>query len=154
MKRALTLLSLSLLAACASNDGFIENNKRCGPGDEVGIEAGWGTPGSAMERNSNQLTLLVRVFNNSNGEIRVKRVYADPMTMERDSPYEVERGSLDPNQVIAEGDEATFEVPMIGRRRLDARAGTRANPSVDLSVTVLLEPDQSYRCRFELPVGF
>ena len=154
MKRALTLLSLFLLAACASNDGFVENNKRCAPGDEVGIEAGWDAQGSAMERGSNRLTMLVRVSNNSNGEITVKRVYVDPMTMDRDSPYELERGALDPNQVIAEGDAATFEVPMIGRQRLDGRTVNRANASVDLSVTVLLEPDQSYRCRFQLPMGF
>src|SRR5215203_4563596 len=155
MKRLLMLLSPFLLAACASNDGFVENNQTCGPGSEVGIEAGWDARASAMETGSNRLTMLVRVSNNSDDEITVKRVSVDPMTMNRDSPYELERGAREPNQVIAEGDAATFEIPMIGRRRLDGRMSSRSSTSaVDLSVTVLLEPEQSYRCRFQVPMGF
>lgn len=154
MKRALMLLSLILAAACASNDGFVENPQNCGPGSEIGIDAGWDMQGSAMESSSNRLTMLVRVANNSNREITVKRVYVDPMSMNEDSPYELVRGATDPMKVIAEGEESTFEVQMTVNRRMNVRRSASASSAAEVSVTVLLEPEQSYRCRFRVPMGF
>lgn len=154
MKRALTLLSLILTAACASNDGFVENvNQQCGPGSEIGLEAGWDMQASAMEMGSNRLTMLVRVSNNSHHEITVKRVYVDPMSMDDDSPYQLVRGAAEPNQVIAEGDASTFEIQMIANRRAGV-SRSRASSAAEVSVTVLLEPEQTYRCRFQVPMGF
>lgn len=159
MKRVLALLSLFLMAACASNDGFVENNRTCESGAEVGIEAGLDTStSSVMETGGiNRLNMVVQVSNNSNKEITVKRVNVDPMTMDRDSPYELDRGSREVNKVIAEGDASTIEIPMNVRRRLDggfAGRTMRTNRGVDFSVTVLLEPDQTYRCRFRVPLDF
>jgi hypothetical protein len=154
MKRLLTLLSLFLLAGCASNDGFVEDINTCEPGAEVGIDAGWDMQASAMETGSARMTLLVRVSNNSNDDITVKRIAADPMNIDRDSRFQLERGSREPNQVIAAGGESTFEIPMNSTRQYDSRGGRRANSSVDLSVTVWLDSDQSYRCRFRVPTGF
>lgn len=153
MRLALTL-TLFLSAACASNDGFVNQTRGCGPGEEVGIEAGWDVQGASMERGDDRLTMLVRVSNNSSKEITVKAVRVDPMMMDRDTMYEIERGSRDFNQIIAEGDASTFEIPMMSRRRMqDRTTGVRAS-GVDVAVTVLLEPDVSHRCQFRVPLGF
>ncbi|MFL6245912.1 MAG: hypothetical protein ACJ74H_07810 [Thermoanaerobaculia bacterium] len=155
MKRALTLLSLILIAACASNDGFMQNNvNNCGPGAEVGIEAGWDNSASGMENGPIRRTMLVQVSNNSDHEITVKRIYIDPLTMNADSRWELERGAADPNKVVAEGDASTFEIPMTVKRRLDPTSSMQTTSGVELTVTVLLEPEQTYRCRFGVPMAF
>lgn len=160
MKQALTLLSLIFIAGCASKDGFIENtSQNCGPGSEIGIRAGWDPQGSSTEvRNgTNRMTMVVEVANNSDHEITVKRIYVDPLAMHDDaSPYEIERGAADPMKVIAEGDASTFEIPMFAKRRqIDLRRNVISTTSgAEMAVTVLLEPEQTYRCRFRVPMGF
>lgn len=155
MKRAITLLSLLLSAACASNDGFVKDIDSCGPESLIGIEAGWDTQTSPMERSvDNRMTLLVRVSNSSNEDITVKAIRADPMTAFRDQMYEIERGSQDFNTLIAEGDDSTFEIPMMSRRRMqDRTTGVRAS-GVDVTVTVVLDSEKTVRCPFRLPLGF
>jgi hypothetical protein len=156
MKRAITLLTLLLCVACASNDGFVKNDvNACGPGSPIGVEAGWDAQATPMERaGDNRMTLLVRVSNSSDEDITVKAVRADPMAMDRETMYEIERGSRDFNTLIAEGDDSTFEIPMMSRRRMqDRTTGVRAS-GVDVAVTVLLDSEKSVRCRFRLPLGF
>jgi hypothetical protein len=155
MKRAILLLSLVLSAACASNDGFVQKINDCAPGSPITLEAGWETPASSMERAiDDRLTLLVRVANNSDNDITVKSIHADPMAMDRETMYEIDRGARDFNDVIAEGEEKTFEIPMMSRRRMQTRTtGVRAS-GVDVAVTVSLEPEENVRCRFRLPLGF
>lgn len=155
MKRVIALLSLLLSAACASNDGFVKETDACGPESRIGVEAGWDGQSSTSDRMvDSRLTLLVRVANNSDEEITVKNVRADPMLPERDAMYEIERGARDFSTLIAEGDDSTFEIPMMTRRRMqDRTTGVRAS-GVDVAVTVLLEPEKTLRCRFRLPLGF
>jgi hypothetical protein len=156
MKRAITLLSLLLLsAACASNDGFVKENTSCGPESLIGVEAGWDTQTSPMERSvDNRMTLLVRVSNSSNEDITVKAIRADPMTAFKDTAFEIERGAQDFDTLIAEGDDYTFEIPMMSRRRLqDRTTGVRAS-GVDVTVTVVLDSEKTVRCPFRLPLGF
>ena len=154
MKRAIVLLSL-LLAACASNDGFVDQVDGCDPGSPIGLEAGWDTQTPMMERiGGDRLTLLVRVSNNSDREITVKGIRADPLGVDRDSRFEIERGSRDFDKLIAEGDDATFEIPMMSRRVMqDRTTGVRAS-GVDVAVTAVLDSEKSVRCRFRLPLGF
>lgn len=157
MKRALLLLPmLFLLAACATNDGFEDNSSQgCAPGSPIGIEAGWGDASGSELGNSRTLTMLVRVSNNSNEDITVKNVRADPAMTDRDSAFELERGARDVNEVIAEGEQSTFELPMMmSRRELRERGGGVRASGVDVTVTVLVEPNVSHRCRFRLPLGF
>ena len=155
MKRALTLLSLCLFAACASKDGFIDNPvSNCGPGSEIGIRAGWDSQSTA-ELGRSRLTMLVEIANNSNREITVKRIYVDPPMNQEDSPYEFERGAADPMKVIAEGDASTFDIHMAATRKFrENRNRISTTSGVEMAVTVLLEPEQTYRCRFRVPTGF
>jgi hypothetical protein len=156
MKRAIALLLLFAAACASSNDGFVSDDvKQCGPGSLVTIEAGWDTQaGTPNDRGTDRMTMLVRVSNNSNEDITVKFVRVDPMMFDRDSAYELEGGARDVNQLIAEGDTETFEVPMMSRRKMqDRTTGVRATEA-DVAVTVVLEPKDSYRCRFRVPLGF
>jgi hypothetical protein len=154
MKRAIAPLCLLLLGSCASTDGFeTDEVQKCGPGAPVGVEAGWDAR-STMERGDDRLTLIVQVANNSDEDITVDFVRADPMVMDRDTMYEIEGGALDTATVIKEGDASTFELAMMGRRRMQNRGGGVRASGVDVAVTVVLEPKQSYRCLFRLPLGF
>lgn len=146
---------LLLIAACASNDGFVENsNQGCAAGSPIQIEAGWGDSGTNEMGGARSLTLLVRVSNNSDADITVKNVRADPMMMERDGAYELERGVHEANEVIPEGEDSTFELPMrMTRRNLSERGGGVRASGVDVTVTVLVEPNVSHRCRFRLPLS-
>lgn len=156
MKRVLTLLSLFLFAACASKDGFIDNTSNCGPGSEIGIRAGWDQSETTIDRGRNRLTMLVEIANNTDHEITVKKIYIDPLSMQDNAAYEIERGAADPMKVIAEGDASTFEVPMAATRRDFSQRNTisSSSPGVDLTVTVLLEPEQTFRCGFRVPMAF
>lgn len=152
MKRALTLLSLILFCACASNDGFIQKPaEECGSGAEVGIAAGWSASTSGAERGTNRLLMMVEVANNSDHEITVKRVFIDPGFANDNSPWTLERGAIQPGKVIAEGEASTFEVPMTANYRFDRR-GMGGSTSADVTVTVVVEPEASYRCRFRVPM--
>lgn len=156
MKRAITLLSLFLSAACASsNDGFVKETSACGPESPIGLEVGWDGQASPMDRAvDNRMTLLVRVSNSSNDDITVKTIRADPMTAFKETAFEIDRGSQDFDKVIPEGEEYTFEIPMMSRRRMqDRTTGVRAS-GVDVTVTVVLEPEKVVRCPFRLPLGF
>jgi hypothetical protein len=155
MNRAIALLSLLLGVACASSDGFVQNDvNSCGPGSPIQIDAGWDQQSSPIERGPSRMTLLVQVANSSDKDITVKTVRADPMPMERDSMYEIQGGSQTFDKLIAEGEDFTFEIPMTTMRRLQERTtGVRAS-GVDVAVTVVLDSEESVRCRFRLPLGF
>ena len=155
MKRAIALLSLLLAAACASNDGFVQKEvSSCGPGSSIGIDAGWDQQSSPVQRGQNQMTLLVQVSNNSDADITVKTVRADPMPMERDSMYEIQGGAQKVDKTIAEGEDFTFEIPMTTMRRLQERTTGVRSSGVDVAVTVVLDSEEQVRCRFRLPLGF
>jgi hypothetical protein len=151
MKRALPLLSLLLFAACASNDGFVDQVRGCGPGEEIGVEAGWDAATAGVDvPGRDRRTMLVRVANNSHEDIHVKFVRVDPLNMQRDAEWSIEGGAREVNKDIAEGEDATFEVPMSSIRRY---SGSRIK-ELDVAVTVVLGEEESVRCRFRVPLGF
>jgi hypothetical protein len=159
MRSATALLTLFLLAACASSDGFVDETvKTCGPGDLLQIEAGMDPQSSPIEQLSSRLTMLVEVANNSNEDVTVKFVRVDPISTSRDSLIELDNGSRDFGEVVAQGDAHTFEVPLTARRRggpLQQRAtGNVRAAEFDVAVTVGLSSGDSYRCRFRVPVFF
>lgn len=158
MRRVLPLLLVLLSAACASKDGFVDSTvTECGPGAALGIEAGFDSTSSPSDRIDTQRTMLVQVSNNSHQEVTVKSVRVDPMQLNRDVAYELTGGARDFSQVIPEGGDHTFEIPMSSRRNTqqDPRftGGTRVY-ELDVVVTVALEQADSYRCRFRLPVPY
>jgi hypothetical protein len=156
MKRAIALLTLLSAIGCASsNDGFISDDvKQCGPDSPLMIEAGWDSQGIGNgDRGAESVTMLVRVSNNSNEDVTVKFVRVDPMSLDRDTAYELQGGARDFNKLIAQGGDATFDIPMISRRRMQNPIGGFRVPGTDVAVSVVLESKETYRCQFRVPLG-
>ncbi|MDQ3281261.1 MAG: hypothetical protein M3Q69_07590 [Acidobacteriota bacterium] len=150
-----------LLSACASSDGFQNNQiSTCAPGDPIGIDAGFQDPGSAVT--GGRLTLLVQVANNSDADITVASVRADPQSASQQSRFEFTGGTKQVNRDIAEGEEATFEIPMNVRivdrdmQNQMMRPGQTFTAEIELAVTVKLANGDASRCRFRVaaPVQF
>ena len=159
MKRAIALsfllTVLLLVSACASsNDGFISDDvKQCGPDSPLMIEAGWDSQGiGGGDRGAESVTMLVRVSNNSNEGVTVKFVRVDPMSHD-DGPYELQGGARDFNKAIAQGGDATFEVPMNIRRTMRNPIGGFRVAGTDVAVSVVLDSKETYRCQFRVPLG-
>lgn len=154
MRRALPLLSLLFIAACASNDGFVDQVRGCGSGEPIEVEAGWETASSAMDvPGYDRRNMLVRVSNNSDADVTVKFIRVDPMNLPRDGEWEIEGGARDVDKVVAEAGDATFEIPMMSRRRFQNRGNGVRVTSLDVAVTVILGNEESVRCLFRVPLG-
>ncbi len=146
-------LSLFLLAACASRDGFIDQQVlECGPGQPVTIQAGLDAQGPRMEGVDDQHSLIVLVGNNSHEEITVKfiRVEQHP---DATAVYRFSGGRGNFDRAVAEGAEEEFKIPMTGRPiRPEFEAQVRSGAAVSLDVTVGLSNGDQYRCAFEIPI--
>ena len=147
------MLCLFLFAACASrNDGFVDQVRGCGPSEEIGVEAGWESSSvSSDQLGETRQVMLVRVSNNSDRERTVKFVRVDPLNLQRDGEWLMEGGARDGDKVIPEGEAATFDIDMMSRRRIDQR-GLIAQRELDVAVTVVLDEEESIRCRFRVPL--
>ena len=148
------ILALLLLMSCASNDGFETGELRqCNVGDPLEINAGF------VEQDTipgGRINLTVEVQNNSDSDVTVKSVRVDPQ-VRPEEPLDVQGGARDFGREIAEGESATFEVPMSVSLRggmMNAPGQRGVSYRVDAAVTVRLETGESYRCRFRLPVPF
>ncbi|HEX2059173.1 MAG TPA: hypothetical protein VHK90_00385 [Thermoanaerobaculia bacterium] len=150
------LLFALLFAACASsNDGFIdERASLCQPGQAIEIEAGLDAPGIGMQGTSFNATAHVQLSNNSDDDVVVKTIRITP-TVDRNSPVQLESGYLTVNETLKEGESDQYEVPLTVNtmRGVDPRMRDSSS-SVDLDVTVILGNDDSYRCRFRVPVSW
>jgi hypothetical protein len=147
------LLSLLLFSACASKDGFIDQQTfDCSPGQIVTIQAGLDASSTHMEGMDDQHTLIVLVGNNSHEDIVVKFVRADQPT-DATSTYRFTNAYRTFNQTIAQGDEAELKIPMSGRAiRPEIEQQVRASRDISIDVTVGLTNGDAYRCRFQIPV--
>lgn len=151
MKTALVLLAVLLTAACASKDGFEgESVHACAEGDLIMIEAGVSTGGDEFESSMpHQITLLVRVSNNSHEDIEVQSIRVDPAAHRT---YRIDNAYREFNQVVKEGFDHTFEIPSrgewIGRQERDLILGGSGVPEAVVSVALTNGP--VHRCRFRL----
>jgi hypothetical protein len=153
--KTIAIFALLLLASCATNDGFVDDEVRqCNVGDPIEINAGFL---EAVTPHGGQANLTVEVQNNSDADVTVKNVRIDPQMQAQDSPLEVQGGSRTFGTEVAEGESATFEVPMSIRLRsgmMDGRQRRGFTYRIDAAVVVQLEGGEAYRCRFRFPVPF
>ena len=147
------LLLLLLAADCASKDGFIDERVfDCEAGQLVTVQAGLDVPGARMEGMDDQHTLVVTVGNNGPQEITVKAIRADQMP-DALARYRFNSGYRNFDQVIPEGDDAEFRIPMAGRPvQPEVDSTGRSHQNVQFDVLVLLANGDQYRCRFEIPM--
>lgn len=151
MQKVAALLVFASLA-CASGDGFVsEGVKQCRPGDPIEINAGFEASGSpGQDLLEDRLTLLVEIANNSDEDLTVETVRADPQTSPAGTPrYELVGGSITPRQLIAEADAFLFRVPM-SVRLANEQAPRGASVPAEVAVSVALADGTRYRCRFQV----
>ncbi|HEX9985097.1 MAG TPA: hypothetical protein VGF69_17695 [Thermoanaerobaculia bacterium] len=143
------LLLLPLMAGCASNDGFIEEETidASAGGSDVTIEL------VGLEKplpTASELTFLVEVSNNSDADITVTKVVVRPFG--NDSVFVIDRAQVGPNEVIEEGKAEVFRVRTRGEERRRMRDNER--PTAVVSVSVSLLGGATYESQFavEVPV--
>lgn len=149
---AALLLSLFLLASCASRDGFIDQQTlECGPGQAVTIQAGLDAQSPRMEGMDDQHALIVLVGNNSHEEIVVKYVRVSQRP-DSTATYRFSGGSRTFDEAVAEGAEGEFKILMTGRPIRPEVEAMRSDAAISLDVTVGLSNGDQYRCAFEIPI--
>lgn len=148
-----------LLAGCATNDGFVDDQVHDCESGSIEIRAGIDGQSNVMTGSQQEYTVLVEVANNSDEDVTVDSVRVDPLSSSRDSQYEFTGGAVRPRQVIAEAHDAVFEVPLRVRLRESNSGMSRMNDprvrfsgAVDVSVSVALSDGETYRCRFRVGV--
>lgn len=146
------LPALLLLFACASGDGFIDDQVHDCESGPIAIRVGIDSGGSSMMGGTETHDVLVEVANNSDEDVVVDSVRIDPQQRQ---DFEITAQMIRPDQTVAEGGEHVFEVPLTIRpidmnRRLDPRRGFSG--VIDVSVSVGLSDGETYRCRFRVAV--
>jgi hypothetical protein len=155
MKTIALLLAL-IATACASNNDFEGANEveTCQPGSDIELQIGTGGETASLD---GRVTVLVEVANNSDHPFTVESVRIDAQSTTEQSQYAVEGGQRAFTQEIADGADATFEIPITVRSRntmLDRVSPRGVSVPVQVAVTVKLTGGDSARCRFVLPVRF
>jgi hypothetical protein len=146
------LPALLLLFACASGDGFIDDQVHDCESGPIAIRAGIDSSGSSALGGSEVHNVLVEVANNSDGDVVVDSVRVEPQQRQ---DFEITGRSIRPNETVVEGGDHVFEVPLTIRpvdtnRRLDPRRGFSG--VIDVSVSVGLSDGETYRCAFRVRV--
>lgn len=147
--RLIALVAAALLAGCAS-DGLIDQRTLgCGPGEALSFEAGIDNATFRETGSSQNFELIVAVSNNSHEDVYVTNIRAE-QTRADNAVFRVENAYRKYDQLIEEGDDHTFRLPMTSVRSGTARA--TGSPDRDhffeLVVTVTLSNGDSYRCPF------
>lgn len=140
-----------VLAACASSDSDIIDSRSlgCESGQDVSIMAGLDNGTLREDGTDNRFELVVEVSNNSHGEVTVTAIRAEQVNRDT-SRYRVDSGYRKYDQLIPEGKDFAFQLPMSGRMQfVDPSTMSRdsGNP-VEIAVTVTLSNGDSYRCPF------
>lgn len=140
-------LAIALLVSCASATDVMDDRQLgCDPGQDISIMAGVDAPGLHMDGTHDQFDAIVEISNNSHEEVTVKTIRVEQVENES-SPYLVESGYGKYDQVIPEGKDHAFKIPLTGRAAQNTRS-LRAQPGLELSVHVVLTNGDSYLCRF------
>lgn len=148
--KALAALSLLLLAACASSDGFEGGGlSECGGESLIDVRVGIAAPPVQWERTDDRLMMYVEVSNNSSNDIVVKSVRIE-QTHAETSAYNLDEGYASFNETIAEADDHTFEVPMTGRGMRGINDRRETGSGLNVTASVMLEDGRTLRCRFDV----
>ena len=151
--KSIALIAILFLVSCASSTDVIdERNLGCGPGQDIDVMAGLDK--SSLERGSdNRVELLVNVANNSHEELTVKLIRVEQLHRD-DAPVLIESAMRRFDQLLPEGKEHTFNIPLLAQvRAFTEPSGSRVGNlgrGTQLTVTVALSNGDSYRCEFDV----
>jgi hypothetical protein len=148
------------LAACSSSNKVVDHTTfDCGSGQALDIIAALDMPSmrnrAGADFGGDRAKLIVNVFNNSHGEITVKNIGVEQI-VDPDTTYAFDRGNLNVDETIADGEEHTFEVPMTARSvttpdvtSIQQRERRGASEMV-MAVRVTLSTGDQYLCRYSV----
>jgi hypothetical protein len=143
------LLLLPLMAGCASNDGFIEEETidASAGGSDVSVDI------VGLEKplpSASELTLLVEVSNNSDADITVTKIVVRPFG--NDSVYVIDQAQLGLNKIIEERKAEVFRLRTRGEERRRLRDNERPTAVVSVSVSLLGGATYASQFAVEVPV--
>ena len=146
------------LAACSSSNKIVDHTTfDCGSGQALDIVAALDMPSMRSrpggDFGGDRAKLIVNVFNNSHGDITVKNISVEQI-VDPQTTYAFDRGNLNVDETIADGEEHTFEVPMTARGMntpdlTSPRERDRASEMV-MAVRVTLSTGDQYLCRYSV----
>ncbi len=146
------LFAILLLAACGSSSMDMVDAQafNCDQGQDIEVRAGLDRRiGEAAF--GEQFEMLVEIANNSHEDVTVTSVRVE-QTSSESAAYRFDNSYRKFDQLIEEGKDHTFHLPMTGRalRTLDSVTSSRP---LELLVHVLLANGDSYRCSFDVGSG-
>lgn len=152
--KLIALLAIACLVSCASSTDVIDERfLDCSSGQDISVMAGFDQPvGGENAAVDDRFELLVQVSNNSNGDLTVTSIRAEQSHTDS-AQYRVDNAFRRFDQVVEEGKDHTFHLPMMGRavyRDPRTRAVGSSTGGLQLIVTVALSNGDSYRCAFEM----
>jgi hypothetical protein len=153
--KLIALFAIAFLVSCASSptDVIDERFLDCSPGQDISIMAGFDQPvGGENVDIDDRFDLLVQVSNNSHGEVTVATIRAEQSHTDS-ARYRIQSSFRRFDQVVEEGKDHTFHLPMTGRMVAGdprMRELGRSSGGLQMVVTVALSNGDSYRCSFEM----
>ena len=144
--------AIAFLVSCSSATDVIDKRfLDCSPGQDISIMAGFDKPPGETVGVDDRFELLVSVSNNSNGEITVTSIRGEQSHTDT-ARYRIENTFRRFDQVIEEGKDHTFRLPMSGRPvyRDPSVREVGSSSGLQMIVSVSLSNGDSYRCAFEM----
>lgn len=146
--RLLAPLAIALLVSCSSGSDLIDSRTlRCGPGEALEIAAGIDARELSDDPIDQRFDLIVEVSNNSHEDVTVTSIRVE-QPLHENARFIIENSYRQFDQVIEEGKDHTFRLPMIGRGVGLRGTRTPTAHAFELNVTVVLSNGDSYRCPF------
>ncbi len=146
--KASALFAILLLTACSSSMDMADSQSfNCDQGQDIEVRAG-------LDRRigegafGEQFEMLVEIANNSHEDVTVTSIRVEQMSSDS-AAYRFDNSYRKFDQLIEEGKDHTFHLPMTGR----ARKLESVRSSLELVVHVLLANGDSYRCSFDVGSG-
>jgi hypothetical protein len=148
--KTIALLTIAFLFSCASSDGIIDERVRdCDSGGDISLIAGFDNLPAGQGVNDDRFDLLLEISNNSHGEVTVTAIRVEQQHANT-AAYRIDPAGKKFDDVIEEGKDKTFRLPLVGRRVLsqDRSSSVLGSNGLELVVTVTLSNGDSYRCLF------
>jgi hypothetical protein len=149
--KATALFAILFLTACGSSMDVIDAEAfNCDQGQDIEVRAG-------LDRRigegafGEQFEMLVEIANNSHEDVTVTSVRVE-QTSSENAPYRFDNSYRKFDQLIEEGKDHVFHLPMTARALRSTGSVTSSQP-LELAVHVLLANGDSYRCSFDVGSG-
>lgn len=153
--KSIALFAIILFFSSCASDSRIQDHRSlgCESGQDIDIMAGLNKDGvNEYATGEDRFEVLINVANNSHAEQTVKVVRIEQVGTDR-TRYQIDPVARTYDQLIGEGKDYTFHLPVTGRVRGFTDPPARLDEmtsAVHLAVSVSLANGDSYRCVFDV----